>query len=139
MSKGTSFSVGFLTHSSNRFLGDQGGAILAKFALMLPAFISRAALAVDMSYAMIVRQKLRVTASSSALTRVAELVYEDSVAFGCRVGIAAIEDRSVPQEHRTPRRDPPMHFLSQDRRYSHSWSICTGVGHTPSQVSVEGC
>ena len=67
--------------SSSRLSGifsDDKGAIAAWFALFLPVFIGIGALALDISYTMMLRQKLQVTASSAALAGAAGLVTDQT-------------------------------------------------------------
>jgi len=70
--------------SSSRLSGifsDDKGAIAAWFALFLPVFIGIGALALDISYTMMLRQKLQVTASSAALAGAAGLVTDQTEAL----------------------------------------------------------
>jgi hypothetical protein len=50
-----------------RLICDQSGAVAVWFVIMLPIFLGVTALAIDMSYAMMMRQRLQITASSAAL------------------------------------------------------------------------
>ncbi len=61
------------TRPRYRFLREADGAIAVWFALSLPIFIGLAALAIDISFQMVMRNKMQVTASASALAGAALL------------------------------------------------------------------
>jgi hypothetical protein len=59
---------------------EENGAMAAWFALFLPIFVGMGALALDISYTMMLRQKLQMTASSAALAGAAGLVTDTTEA-----------------------------------------------------------
>jgi hypothetical protein len=59
---------------------EENGAMAAWFALFLPVFVGMGALALDISYTMMLRQKLQMTASSAALAGAAGLVTDTTEA-----------------------------------------------------------
>jgi hypothetical protein len=73
---------------------DEKGVIAAWFALFLPVFIGIGALALDISYTMMLRQKLQVTASSAALAGAAGLITSSAEAV---VQANSYADINAPQ------------------------------------------
>ncbi len=75
--------------SLKRMFKEQGGMMAAWFALMIPVFIGITALALDMSYAMLMRQRLQVTASTAALAGAKGLADSEAQARALADGYAA--------------------------------------------------
>ena len=77
-----------------RIIKDDKGAIAAWFALCLPIFIGMGAVALDWSYALMIRQKLQISASSAALAGAAGLVEGGNVEAVLKANDYA--DRNAP-------------------------------------------